>query len=644
MPEKERRLAAIMFTDIVGYTALGQKNESLSLALVEEHRKVIRPILARHNGKEVKTIGDAFLVDFPNALDAVRCAYDIQRGIREFNLSLAPESRIHLRVGVHVGEVVESEGDISGDAVNVASRIEPLAEDEGVCISRQVYDHVQRKVDFRLVSLGPRALENVIEPLEIFKMVMPWEDEKMKAPAGLDRKRIAVLPFANMSPDPNDSYFADGITDEIISTVSGIGGLRVISRTSVMHYRGATKPLKEIGRELEVGSVLEGSFKKAGNRIRITAQLIDVMTDEHLWTQSYDREMDDVFLIQTDVARQVADSLRVKILPQEQSNVSRIPTGSSEAHSLYLKGRYLWNKRSKESLFEALNLFKEAIQVDPKYALAYSGATDCYLVLGDHAYLPFDVAFSKAKEYASQAVELESSSAEAHASLAQALLYKDRDARAAADEFEKAIELSPSYATAYQWYGVILTRTGRPREALEKALMAQKLDPLSPQIASFVGLCYMYLGNYDLAEQQQFKALELQTGFVAAIYNLRYIYMVERKYAQAEELVREHWGEMGDLGNRLFLAALYALAGREAEARKAMAEAETMPNPNNFHRNYVAIYHAALGDLGRAVEFVKRDYDAHADWLGEIAIDPLFAPIREIPEVKAILKRVGVSG
>jgi adenylate cyclase len=266
MPDGERRLAAIMYTDMVGYTALGQRSESLSLALVEEQRRLIRPILGRHNGREIKTIGDAFLVEFPSALDAVRCAYDIQRATREFNISFPEEKRIHLRVGLHLGDVVESHGDISGDAVNVASRIEPLAEDGGVCLTRQVFDHVSNKFELPLSSLGPKALKNVSEPLEVFRMMMPWEKEAAETLPQLDSKRVAVLPFVNMSPDPNDAYFADGMTEEIISTVSGISGLSVISRTSVMSYKGATKRVKEIGKELEVGSVLEGSLRKAGTR------------------------------------------------------------------------------------------------------------------------------------------------------------------------------------------------------------------------------------------------------------------------------------------------------------------------------------------------------------------------------------------
>src|SRR5713101_7187532 len=337
--QPQRRLAAIMFTDMVGYTALGQRDESLSLALVEEQRKLLRPIFKRNNGKEINTMGDAFLVDFPNALDAVRCAYDAQRTSREFNISQPPERRIRLRIGLHLGDVLESHGDIRGDAVNIASRIHSLAEDGGICVTRQVYDQVQNKFDLPLKSLGSRSLKNVNAPLEVYRMVLPWEREQKSTAAQLETSRVAVLPFANMSPDPNDSYFADGITEEIISTLSGISGLNVISRTSVMGYKGTTKRVKEIGGELEAGSVLEGSFRKAGNKIRVTAQLIDVRDDRHVWAHSYDRNLDDVFGVQTDIAKQVSDALRVKILAPEIDRIEKKPTESTKAYTLYLRGQ-----------------------------------------------------------------------------------------------------------------------------------------------------------------------------------------------------------------------------------------------------------------------------------------------------------------
>src|SRR5438552_8004155 len=211
-----------MFTDMVGYTSLGQKNESLSLALVEEKRKLIRPILNRHDGREVKTMGDAFLVEFSSALSAVRCAFDIQRTAREYNISLPEERRVHLRIGVHLGDVLDSQGDISGDAVNVASRIEHLAEDGGVCLTRQVYDHVQNKFELPLISLGPKSLRNVISSIDVYRMVMPWDDAKAITATEHDTRRIVILPFANISPDPTDEYFSDGMTDELITVLSKI--------------------------------------------------------------------------------------------------------------------------------------------------------------------------------------------------------------------------------------------------------------------------------------------------------------------------------------------------------------------------------------------------------------------------------------
>src|SRR5207245_8522049 len=233
LPEAHRRLAAIMFTDLVDFTALSQRNESLALSVLDEQRELLRPMFNNHGGREVKTIGDAFLVDFPSALNAVKCAYEIQKSTRELNNSLPEERRVLLRIGVHLGDIVESQGDISGDAVNVASRIESIADRGGVCLTRQVYDQVQNKFQLPLRSLGAKSLKNLRAPIEVFKMVMPWEEAMMEETVELDSRRVAVLPLKNMSPDPNDEYFADGMTEELITTLSGVRDLTVIARTSV---------------------------------------------------------------------------------------------------------------------------------------------------------------------------------------------------------------------------------------------------------------------------------------------------------------------------------------------------------------------------------------------------------------------------
>jgi adenylate cyclase len=468
-----------MYTDIVGYTSLTQKSEPLALQMLEMHRSIVRPFFPKHNGREVKTMGDAFLVEFASALEAVRCAYDIQQSMHELNQGRSPEKQVQLRIGVHVGDVIHRENDVYGDAVNVASRIYPLAAPGGVCVSQPAYEHVKNKFEFPMVSLGKKELKNVGQPIEVLMVMMPWEhSDASKEDGALPRDRIAILPFANMSPDPNDQYFADGITEEIISTVSGISGLKVISRTSVMGYKGTTKRVREIGKELEVGSILEGSFRKAGNRIRVTTQLISVADDQHLWAQNYDRNLDDVFEVQSDVARKVADALRVRIPTPEIERIDRKPTENPTSYALYLKGRYLWNKRTMEDIGKAIECFEQALKEDPAFALGYVGIADCHYIMANNYGVDPEANIGSAQKMVERALELDPGLAEAHATNA-AILESHDDLQRAEEEFRRAIELKPSYATAHQWYRSVLHRLRRWDEALEHIQRAVELDPLS---------------------------------------------------------------------------------------------------------------------------------------------------------------------
>jgi adenylate cyclase len=522
-----------MYTDMIGYTALGQRNESLSLALLEEQRRLIRPILLRHYGREVKTMGDAFLVEFSSALDAVRCAYDIQRAAHEFNISLPSEQKVHLRVGVHLGDVVESQGDISGDAVNVASRIEPLAEDGGVCISRQVYDHVQNKFELPLTNIGARALKNVGVPMEVYKMVMPWEGEASKQSGRLDKRRIAVLPFANMSPDPNDAYFADGMTEELITALSKVGELTLVARTSVMQYRNSAKRASTIAQELNTGTLIEGSVRKATNKVRITVQLLDGETENHLWAESYDRDLNDIFEIQSDVAKQVSDMLRVRLLPSEEREIGKKPTLSREAYILYLKGRHYWNERTPQSLRLAVEYFEKAIGQDSSFALAYAGLADCYIVLSDQEDItPMECAI-KTKSFAEKALELDPSLAEAHAALGSAYTYQFWDWRRAELEFKRSIDLNPKYPTARQWYGKYLSFTGRFNEALKQHMKARELDPFSLIININLAEALVEAGRYSEGIEQAKKTLALNPDFAIGHYETGQFYVSGSEFEKA---------------------------------------------------------------------------------------------------------------
>jgi adenylate cyclase len=640
--QDERRLAAIMFTDMVGYTALGQRDEPLSLALAAEAKKLLRPIFLRHSGREVKTMGDGFLVEFTSALEAVRCAYDIQRATREFNISLPSEKRVRLRVGVHLGDVVESQGDISGDAVNVASRIEPLAEDGGVCLTRQVYDHVQNKFELPLASLGSKSLKNVSAPLEVYKMVMPWSEGKATLSTQPDSRRIAVLPFANISPDSKDEYFADGMTEELISTISNMSELSVISRTSVMGYKGTSKKIREIGQELEVGSVLEGSVRKAGNMIRVTVQLISVENDKHLWAQSYDRGLDDVFAVQSDIAKRVAEALRIRILPEEEKRIEKRPTKDIEAYAFYLKGRSQWNKRSDEGLRSAIEFFQKAIAIDPGYALAYSGVADSYAVLAINGHIPKTEGLPKAKEFAIKALKIDDTLAEAHVSLAMALEAHDWDWAGSEREFRRAIEINPSYATAHHWYALLLQLLGRFDEALKEVHRAQELDPLSMVINSAIIWVYNTAGEHDKAIEHGRRWMELEPNSGFAHLHLANAYSRKKMYVEALREARAagadsgvpHWVYMEDL------EYYYARSGDLQEAEKMFTEIFERSKTQYVSPTYFALHYLALGDETRMFEYLQRAYEERNMLIGLWRFDPDFAKYRQDPRYLELLRKM----
>ena len=437
-----------MFTDVVGYTRLSQADESLALELLEEHRSLLRPTFQAHGGVEVKTIGDAFLVEFKSALDAVLCAVETQQKMNKRNEGVLPTRKLELRIGIHVGDVVHEASDIYGDAVNIASRIEPLAEPGGVCISQQVFDHIGNKAKLRIERIGEVGLKNVELPLKVYKVNLPREgkaksegsDEEKSGP----RERLAVLPFVNISPDPNDEYFADGLTEELIARLSEIKDLKVIARTSVMGYKRKEKKASEIARELGVGSLIEGSVRKSGNRIRVSVQLIEARTEEHLWSSNYNEELTDIFEIQSDVASRVAKALKAGFFSRGQVK----PTNNIESYALYLRGIQLSYEGGEDNLREAAALFERAISMDPTFALAYVGSADVWGGLANSGYEDFAIISEKAEPAARKALALDPGSAEAHAIMAHIHTQLDRF-NLGIIEAEKAIELNPNLSEAH---------------------------------------------------------------------------------------------------------------------------------------------------------------------------------------------------
>jgi adenylate cyclase len=640
MSGDQRRLAAVMFTDIVGYSSLTQKDERLALELLEEHRKIVRPIVARHHGHEVKTIGDAFLIEFESALKATQCAVDIQRGLSGYNQLSMPERSIHLRIGIHLGDVERRQSDVLGDAVNIASRIEPLAEADGICISEQVYDQVRNKINCPIENLGPRQLKNMDYPIDVHRIL--WEKDET-AKLSLDKKRIAVLPFLNISPDPKDEYFAEGLTEELIARLSMISGLRVIARTSVMRYRGASKSVREIGKELESGSVLEGSVRKAADRLRVTAQLIDATTQEHLWVQNYDRQLEDVFAIQTEVAQNVADALRTRLLDEEKEKIEKKPTGDIGAYTFYLKGRYYWNERNRESLQKAMKYFEEAIKRDPGFALAYSGIADTHIVRVDHGYLTRSEGYAKARDAATKALELDDTLAEAHTSLAN-ILSMEWDRRGAEEEFAKALRNNPNYATGHHWYSIHFLNLGRLDEAIKELKVAEELDPLSPMIRSYGGGCvYLLTRQYDIALAELDKALELDPNFYPAHAHRANLYLAKSMF---DEALGEIERVLPVLAPSLkpWLGSFYAIVGRIGEAKRILRECEEASAHGRdqdvpLYSEYLAIIHSRLGNKDRAFEWLEKAFRARTTTPFQVKLNPFFDEITSDPRFDELMKK-----
>ncbi len=642
MPNGDRRLAAVMFTDIVGYAALTQRNESDTMRLLEEHRNLVRPLIASHGGREVKTIGDAFLVEFHSALDALLCAVAIQQTMHDRRV--ARGDMLSLRIGIHVGDVIETENDILGDAVNIASRIEPLADPGGVCISSQVYDQVRNKTDLRFVSLGMKTLKNLELLIDAYSVRMPWEQSGGVEVPAYAANRIAILPFRNMSPDPNDEYFAEGMTEEIISTVSGISGLKVISRTSVMGYKGTTKKVEDIGRELRVGSVLEGSFRKAGNMIRVTTQLIDVAGDVHLWTQHYDRELDNIFAVQSDVAKQVAEALQVKILAQEKERIERKPTGSTAAYALYLKGRYHLNRRGLDDLKRAMEYFELTVHEDPDFALGYVGISDCCAILRGNWGVEPEAYLERAKAMVGRALELDPDLAEAHA-IRGLLSQQEYDQRGAEEGFKRAIQMKPSYASAHLWYFLLLSSQRRWKEAREQIERALELDPLSPVAHADQGGYHLNRKEYDKAIEPFRKSVEL--GYNPSHGSLAWTYGkmgrfddMKREYATWVALNRESV-PLAELYAGLWVA--YFMDDKETITRLLPELESHYHDERGPDAYYVGALHFHIGEKDKGFEWLERSYARREYVLLDIGIDPFFEAVHTDPRYIDLLERLGLG-
>jgi len=463
------------------------------------------------------------------------------------------------------------------------------------------------------------------------------------APPGI--RSLAVLPLENLSGDASQNYFADGMTDELITDLAQISALRVISRTSVMVYKGARKPLPQIARELNVDAVVEGTVLRSGDQVRITAQLIEASTDKHLWSQSYEGELRDTLALQNRVANAIADQIRINLTPQEQAALKNVKVVNPQAYESYLKGRYFWNKRTADGLKVALAYFRQAIEEDPKYAQPYSGLADTYALLGDwqYAVMTPKEAFPQAKAAAIKAVELDSTLGEAHNSLAFVLDGFDWDLDAGGKEFQRAIELNPGYATAHHWYAWHLSLLGRFDEAIVEMRKAENLDPLSLIINADLAELLSLAHSYDESIRQSLKTIEMDPNFALAHNQLAQAYLQKHMYSEAIAELQKAAQLSGDSPTCIAnLARAYVASGKRSEAVKLLDVLKKRSNPGYSNAAEIAMIYASLGDADQAMSWLERGFNERFN--PGVLLRPGFDPLRSDPRFQNLVHRIGLPG
>jgi adenylate cyclase len=639
-----RRLAAIMFTDTVGYTASTQSDEGRTLDLLRQQEELIRPLLAVHQGKEIKSTGDGFLVEFDSALKAIQCALSIQRRIYERNAEggLVP---IRIRIGIHLGDVVQRGSDILGDAVNIAARIEPIAEPGGICVSGAVHEQVRNKIPDRLEKLPPTSLKGLDAPMDIYRVVLPWLARE-PPPAVLGSTGIAVLPFANISPDPKDEYFADGLTEELISRISRLAGFRVISRTSVQQYKATTKSMPQIGSELAVKSILEGSVRKAGNKLRITTQLIDAGLDRHLWAETYDRDLDDIFAVQSEIAREVAQALEVELGTAEENALSSAYRVRPESYLAYLQGLAQLRVGGQVGLQEAKKLFGRAISLDGRNAAAYASLAYAEYYHGiwfgdasDRSWL------ETSRREAERAIEIDPNLPEPHHTIAE-FLWADWQYDATETELKRALELNPSFSRAHHSYGVVLEELLRTDEALVEFALAEAADPLWDAPIIQQAWLMIWLGRYNNALQKIDQLVRMNPSpesrdfphAMLAIYNLARGNLNEfRKEAAWFERTTVLPGM-----KEIVQAWVLAIFGEKEAARAILRQDPKWPDlGQNAH--FMAWVYAELGDLDECFRLLELSVERQNLPVHQWRLDPRFAQVRSDPRFQVLLKKMNLA-
>ena len=622
----QRRLTAILSADVVGFSRLMEIDEADTLSRLKSLRgSLIDPCIASHNGRIVKLMGDGALVEFASVVHAVDCAIAIQRKMLSAEPRIAEDDRVVFRIGVNLGDIMVDGDDIYGDGVNVAERLQSLASPGGVAVSGTVREHVRGKLAVDFEDFGEHSVKNLETPVRVFMARIGGPQGSAprvggirgaSGAASLDTPSIAVLPFVNMSGDAEQEYFSDGITEDIITDLSKVSALAVTARNSVFTFKGKAVLVNEIADKLNVGFVLEGSVRKAGSRVRITAQLINAKDGRHIWAERYDRDLDDIFALQDEISKSIVDALKVKLLPRELETITSRPTNSPEAYQIYLMGRSFFNRgHEARNMKAARHLFAQAIEVDPGYALAYAGMADCesYLLLANDSSTTFDGVWANA----TRALELDPGLADAHASRGLALFTKRRHDEAEG-EFLKAIELDPNSFEAHFFYGRNCHVQGRLEQAADLYRRTISVKPDDFRAWDQLRAVYVSLGRHAEAEEAARQCLE----------------RIERE-------IEKHPDEPILL---CYGAALLADLGDVERGAAWTARAAALAGDDLRVLYNLACCYAKLGELEAAIDCLERQSSGSPIYLGLVSAwmkqDSDLDPLRSHPRYVALMQRI----
>jgi adenylate cyclase len=620
----ERRLSAIMAADVVGYSRLMGANEVGTLTSLKAHRaELIDPAIAEYHGRIVKLTGDGMLVEFPSVVNAVDCAAEVQRGMRQRNVDVATERRIEFRVGINLGDVIVDDDDLFGDGVNVAARLESVATPGGVAVSQSVRDNVGNRLDLTFEDIGDQQLKNIEFPVRVYNVIfgetslkLAYSGDAVSEVAVADKPSIAVLPFNNMSGDPEQEYFSDGITEDIITDLSKVSGLFVVGRNTSFGYKGMSPQLQRVASDLGVKYLLEGSVRKSGQKVRVNAQLIDGGNGGHLWADRYDRDLTDIFAIQDEITQSIVEQLRIRLLPKEKKAITQPPTASVEAYNYYLKGRQFSHNFTKSSLRLAREMFARAVEIDPNYARAYAGIASCDSRLKTWHKVPIDA--EEILSIAAKAIELDPQLAEAFAAQGEALNASGRKEEAEAG-FKRALELDPNHFEGQLFYARFCVTEGRLEQAAEHYLRALEIRPDDCQSPFLLEQVLRSLGRGD--------------------EGLHYLRMGVKR---AEEELRLHpeSSRPAQLG-----ACALATLGETEKSLKWLERVMIIDPDDNGARYNAACTYAQLGELDRCIDLLL-DWTENAgleqkNWFMH---DADLDPIRDHPRYSELLGLIGKAG